>query len=111
MGIVLQWLGAAGVLGAFAFSQRTVWSIHSRRYLMTNLAAGTCLCAAAILSRQWGYTLLEGAWALIALRGLWLGLHAQRAAGAARPACGGETGPTEARDDARLTTATRSSRS
>lgn len=82
MGTVLQWLGAVGVLSAFAFSERKVWSIHSRRYLMTNLVAGTCLCAAAVLSRQWGYTLLEGAWALIAFRGLWMGLdgrHAERA--------------------------------
>ena len=75
---VLQWLGAAGVLCAFALSQREAWPISSRRYLITNLLAGLCLCAAAILTRQWGYTLLEGAWAVIAFRGLILGLRGIR---------------------------------
>ena len=84
--MILQWVGAAGVLGAFALSQRAVWPIAGVRYLATNAVAGLCLCVAAILSRQWGFVLLEGAWALIALRGLWSGRRDERTpvAGAGR---------------------------
>lgn len=79
MATVLQWVGAAGVLSAFGLSQRDVWPIAGVRYLTVNFVAGICLCAAAILTSQWGFVLLEGAWATIALRGLWSGRH-QRAA-------------------------------
>ena len=78
LAMTLQWLGAAGVLSAFALSQRGMWSIDGPLYLTTNLVAGVCLCVAAILTAHWGFALLEAAWAAIALRGLYLrGRHAR----------------------------------
>lgn len=66
----LQWFGAAGILTAFGLAQRDLLAIDSVRYLTMNLVAGTCLCWAAVLTSHWGFVLLEGAWALIALGGL-----------------------------------------
>ncbi len=67
---ILQWLGAAGLLAAFALSQRGTWAVDRLSYLVVNLVAGVCLSVSAALGEQWGYTFLEGAWALIALRGI-----------------------------------------
>ena len=72
LAMTLQWLGAAGVLAAFALSQRGIWSIDGPPYLTTNLAAGVSLLVAAVLTSHWGFAFLEGAWAAIALRGLYL---------------------------------------
>jgi hypothetical protein len=69
---VLQWLGAAGVLVAFALSQRGVWPTDSVRYLTMNLVGAVCLFWAAVLTGHGGFVVLEAAWALIALRGLWM---------------------------------------
>ena len=68
---VLQGVGAAGVLIAFALSQREVWQTDSVRYLAFNLVGAVCLFWAAVLTGLGGFALLEAAWALIALRGLW----------------------------------------
>lgn len=64
------------MLTAFALSQRGSWPIDGRPYLVTNLAGGACLTAAAALSNHWGYTFLESVWTLIALRGIVLGARA-----------------------------------
>lgn len=78
LAMILQWLGAAGILSAFGLSQRGRWSIDGPLYLTTNLVAGLGLCVAAVLAAHWGFALLEGAWAAIALRGLYLrGRHSR----------------------------------
>jgi hypothetical protein len=66
MSQVLQWSAAIVVLVAFALSQRGVWSVTSYRYLVLNFVGGAGLSAAAVLSHQWGFVLLEGVWALVA---------------------------------------------
>jgi hypothetical protein len=66
MSEVLQWSAAIIVLVAFALSQRGVWSVTSYRYLVLNFIGGAGLSAAAVLSHQWGFVLLEGVWALVA---------------------------------------------
>jgi hypothetical protein len=66
MSEVLQWSGAVVCLVAFGLSQRGVWSVRSYRYLGFNFAGGWGLSAAAALSHQWGFVLLEAVWALVA---------------------------------------------
>lgn len=66
MSEVLQWSGAVVVLVAYALSLLGVWSVVSYRYLGFNFVGGAGLSAAAGLSHQWGFVLLEGVWALVA---------------------------------------------
>ena len=68
MSEVLQWTAAIVVLAAFALSQWGAWSVLSYRYLVCNFLGGAGLSAAALLSHQWGFVLLEGVWALVAAR-------------------------------------------
>ena len=70
MSEVLQWIAAIVVLAAFAASQWGVWSVLSYRYLICNCLGGAGLSAAAALSHQWGFVLLEGVWALVAARSI-----------------------------------------
>jgi hypothetical protein len=70
MSEVLQWIGAIAVLVAFGLSQWGVWSVASYRYLVSNCLGGAGLSAAAVISHQWGFVLLEGIWALVAARGI-----------------------------------------
>jgi hypothetical protein len=70
MSEVLQWIGAVAVLVAFALSQWGAWSVSSYRYLVSNCLGGAGLSAAAVITHQWGFVLLEGVWALVAARGI-----------------------------------------
>jgi len=70
MSEVLQWTAAVVVLAAFALCQWGVWPARSYRYLACNLVGGAGLSAAALLSRQWGFVLLEAIWALVAARSI-----------------------------------------
>jgi hypothetical protein len=67
---ILQWSAAIVVLAAFALSQRGAWPVTSYRYLGLNFVGGAGLSAAAALSHQWGFVLLEGIWALVAAWGI-----------------------------------------
>lgn len=70
MSEVLQWSAAIVVLAAFALCQWGTWPARSYRYLACNVAGGAGLSAAAFLSHQWGFVLLEGIWALVAARSI-----------------------------------------
>ena len=61
---LMQIVGAAMILVAFILAQLNVWSVSSFRYLSLNLVGGTLLAWLALLGQQWGFLLLEGAWAL-----------------------------------------------
>jgi hypothetical protein len=66
MSEALQWSAAVVVLAAYALSLKGVWSVRSYRYLAFNLVGGFGLSAAAVISRQWGFVLLEGVWGAVA---------------------------------------------
>ncbi len=69
MSEILQLLGAVMVLGAFACSQFRVLSQQSYPYLLLNLIGSALLAVLAALTAQWGFLLLEGGWAAVALWG------------------------------------------
>lgn len=70
MSELLQWVAAIVVLVAFGLSQWGLWSVISYRYLVCNFLGGAGLSAAAVLSNQWGFVVLEGVWALVAGRSI-----------------------------------------
>lgn len=64
-------VGACLVLLAYALQRFQRISAESAFYLTLNFIGGALLCWAAIGTGQIGFILLEGAWALISLLGLW----------------------------------------
>ena len=70
MGAAVQVAGALAILAAFALAQAGRLDQRSPRYLVLNLAGSTVLAVDAWLGRQWGFLLLEGAWAVVSAWGL-----------------------------------------
>ncbi len=71
LGQAVAILGACLVLLAYALQRFNRISAESALYLTFNFIGGALLCWAAISTGQIGFILLEGAWALISLLGLW----------------------------------------
>lgn len=71
LGQAIAILGACLVLLAYALQRFNRISAESALYLTFNFIGGALLCWAAISTGQIGFILLEGAWALISLLGLW----------------------------------------
>lgn len=67
---VLQLIGALMVLGGFALLQFRVLGQYSYPYLLLNIVGSALLALLAAQGYQWGFLLLEGGWALVALWGL-----------------------------------------
>lgn len=61
----MQIIGALAILAAFAAAQAGLVDQRSRAYLVTNLLGSAVLAVAAYLEEQWGFLLLEGAWAAV----------------------------------------------
>jgi hypothetical protein len=64
-------VGAAFVLAGYAAQRFQLISAEGMPYLMLNFFGGVILCLVAIDSRQLGFIVLEAAWSLISLYGLW----------------------------------------
>ena len=61
----LQIFGAICILSAYALAQFRVLDQKSYTYLLLNLVGSTILGLLALALRQWGFVLLEFAWALV----------------------------------------------
>jgi len=77
-GLIVNWLvdqliqlaGSALILIAFAGAQTGRLNQKSRRYLLANALGSAVLAVEAAYYRQWGFLLLEGAWAIISVLGM-----------------------------------------
>jgi hypothetical protein len=67
---LVQLAGSAVILAAFAGAQTGRLNQKSRRYLLANALGGAALAFDAAYYHQWGFLLLEGAWAIVSLIGM-----------------------------------------
>ena len=63
---VVSIFGAVLILVAYAAHQTKKMEADTIVYQLLNFAGGTCLCITAIESRQYGFIMLEGTWAVVA---------------------------------------------
>ena len=66
----VQLAGALAILAAFAAAQGRRLDVASRPYLWLNLGGSFVLAVDAWHERQWGFLLLEAAWAVVSANGL-----------------------------------------
>lgn len=69
-GQLVQIAGSLLILGPFGLTQLGRLSARSRASLLLNLTGSSILAADAAFSSQWGFLLLEGAWAIVSAIGL-----------------------------------------
>ncbi|HUS25537.1 MAG TPA: hypothetical protein VM369_11365 [Candidatus Binatia bacterium] len=62
--------GATLILVAFTLQQIGRWSPDDPSYLWCNLAGSSVLTVVAVVENQWGFILLEVAWAAVSARSL-----------------------------------------
>ncbi len=68
--LLVEVTGAILILVAFALAQFRGLDRHGSPYLVLNLVGAALLTVSAATHRQWGFLLLQGVWALVALWGL-----------------------------------------
>lgn len=69
-GQLVQIFGSLLILVPFGLAQLGRLDSRSQLYLALNLAGSAILAADATIGSQWGFLLLEGAWAAVSLVGL-----------------------------------------
>lgn len=70
MEMTLQFAGALGILVPFALLQFRLTTPKAWLYLSCNFAGAAVLTWLAVIESQWGFVILQGAWALASLVGL-----------------------------------------
>jgi hypothetical protein len=78
---IVQIVGALLILAGFILTQSNLLDASSSLYLVLNLAGATILAVLAFQGQRWGFVLLEGVWALVALAGLIMRLSGRKPAG------------------------------
>ena len=78
---IVQIAGALLILAGFILTQANVLDADSYLYLVLNLAGAAILAVLAFQAQRWGFVLLEGVWALVALAGLILRLSGKESTG------------------------------
>jgi hypothetical protein len=69
-GQLVQIVGSLLILVPFGLSQTGRLGSRSQPYLLLNLTGSTTLAGDAAATSQWGFLLLEGAWAVVSAIGL-----------------------------------------
>jgi hypothetical protein len=62
---VIQVIGALMILVAYAAAQTGRWSTDALMYLWLNEVGSVILAVLAAMSKNWGFLLLEGVWAIV----------------------------------------------
>ncbi len=70
MAQAVQLTGAFLILIAYALAQAGLLAPRGRLFLVLNLAGALVLAGSAYAERQWGFFVLEAAWALVSAAGL-----------------------------------------
>lgn len=65
IGIVVQLIGAALNMGAFALLHFEIAPSSALRYLVPNLLGSIILVGSAYADAQWGFLLLEACWVVV----------------------------------------------
>jgi hypothetical protein len=78
-GQLVQIAGSLLILVPFVLAQWGRLKARSRASLLLNLAGSSALAGDAAVSAQWGFLLLEGAWAIVSAVGLVRGWRARPA--------------------------------
>ncbi len=68
--VIVQLVGALLVLAPFAAHQFGKLDTDAPGYLWPNLVGSAALAVLATLNSQWGFLLLEAAWAVVAARSI-----------------------------------------
>lgn len=70
MGQAVQIVGALLVLAGFVLAQLDVLDQRSYTYLVPNLLGSSAMTVTGVMSGDWGFVFLEGAWAVVSLVGV-----------------------------------------
>ena len=70
MSSLVQIAGAILVLVAYGLLQAGVLTAQARSFIVLNLVVASVLAVEAYVEQQWGFLLLEAAWAVIAAASL-----------------------------------------
>jgi hypothetical protein len=69
--LLIQIIGSALILAAFAANQIGNTGTSSRSYLTANAIGSLALAVSAVLGSQWGFLALEGVWCVVSVFGLY----------------------------------------